>query len=299
MVFSIGWGEFAAITGAFLFGLANVIYRSQREDIDALEITSLKTWESVPFLIFLILIFGIYDDLFVSLEIFTFLTVSVILGVVLGDLIYIKSQELIGVSKAFPIAMTFPFLTFVLEILFLNEDIDLIKGFAISVIIFGVILIGKSTTSSKNPSISNLEKENQMGILLAIFAAVFWAIGALTLKIGVEDIDPIAASLIRVAVASVILLPMVGVNSYRKDWKQPAPKTLALILIAGFFGMTLGALLYTIAIKYSGASTSAAIAATAPIITVPLSAFFLKEHIDNIVVIGTMFTVLGVIILIL
>lgn len=90
-----------------------------------------------------------------------------------------------------------------------------------------------------------------------------------------------------------------GISYQKKGWQLPPSKSIYLVLIAGFFGMTIGALLYVIAIKTSGASTTAAITATAPVITVPLSALFLKEKITPMIVGGTALTVLGVLLLVL
>jgi DME family drug/metabolite transporter len=305
LVFSIGWGEIAALIGTLLFGVANVVYRSQREEIDATSINALKIWETVPCLALLVVILGIwgeFNDL--SLEIIILLAGSVILGLVLGDLIYLKGQELAGVSRAFPVAMSFPLVTYVLEILFLKETFRLSKGLAIIIIVLGVLIISRSTEKESysqviGPTQTNISQERKLGILFAIFAAFLWATGAIALQAGVEEVDPVIASLVRVVIASIILAPMVGINYQKKGWRLPPSKSIYLVLIAGFFGMTIGALLYVTAVKMSGASTTAAITASAPVITVPLSAVFLKEKITPMIVVGTILTVVGVLLLVL
>ncbi|MHA2231487.1 MAG: DMT family transporter [Candidatus Hodarchaeales archaeon] len=304
MSFSIVWGELAALIGTLLFGIANVVYRSQREEIDATSINALKIWESVPFLVLLVMVLGIAGEISqFSSRILILLGVSVILGLIFGDLLYLKGQELAGVSKAFPVAMTFPLITYLLEITFLEETFLLSKGLAIFVIVAGVALIGRSASGSNSRSaISSqalISHEQGLGILLAMLAAFFWATGALVLREGVEEVDPVVAALVRVVFASVILVPIVGINCQRKDWEIPSSKSVLLVLIAGFFGMAIGSTLYVIAIKLSGASTTAAITATAPVISIPLSAVFLKEKITPLIVVGTFLTVLGVLLLVL
>lgn len=303
MSFSIAWGELAALIGTLLFGIANVVYRSQREEIDTISINSLKTWETVPFLVLLVMVLGVVGDISqFSSKILILLGASVILGLIFGDLLYLKGQELAGVSKAFPVAMTFPLIIYLLEITFLEETFLMSKGLAIFVIVSGVALIGKSAVGPNNHSSISpqalISQEQGLGILLAILAAFFWATGALVLSEGVEDVDPIAASLVRVAFASVILVPMVGINYQKKDWEIPSSKSILLVLIAGFFGMTIGSTLYVIAIKLSGASTTAAITATAPVISIPLSAVFLKEKITPLIIVGTFLTAIGVLLLV-
>ncbi|MFQ5977603.1 MAG: DMT family transporter [Candidatus Heimdallarchaeota archaeon] len=304
MSFSIAWGELAALIGTLLFGIANVVYRSQREEIDATSINALKIWESVPFLVLLVIVLGIVGEINeFSLRILILLGVSVILGLIFGDLLYLKGQELAGVSRAFPIAMTFPLITYLLEIAFLEETFLFSKGLAIFVIVSGVALIGSSAAESDNQSSvtpqAPISHELGLGILLAILAAFLWATGALVLREGVEDVDPIVAALVRIAFASILMAPMVGITYQKKNWEIPASKSIVLVLIAGFFGMTIGSTLYVIAIKLSGASTTAAITATAPVISIPLSAVFLKEKITPLIIVGTFLTVIGVLLLVL
>lgn len=304
LVFSIGWGEVAALIGTLLFGVANVVYRSQRDDIDATSINALKIWETVPCLALLVVILGISgetNDL--SLEIIILFLISVVLGLVLGDLIYLKGQELAGVSRAFPIAMTFPLMTYLLEILFLKEAFRLSKGLAILIIVLGVLIISRSTEESYSQAISptqiRISQERKLGVLFAVFAAFLWATGAIALQAGVEEVDPVIASLVRVVFASLFVVPIVGINYQKKDWEIPSSKSVLLVLIAGFFGMAIGSTLYVIAIKLSGASTTAAITATAPVISIPLSAVFLKEKITPLIIVGTFLTVIGVLLLVL
>ncbi len=301
---SISIGEIAALVGAVCFGMANVAYRSQRKNANFRLINTLKVWESLLIFTFLVLFLGLIDEITrLSTEVLLLLSISVILGIVIGDLIYLKGQELAGVSRAYPIGMSFPFTTYLLEIVFLNEHFRGEKGFSILVIILGIILIGKSTKEPKNtPNSSQMLgslKEIQLGIFLAILASLLWSMSSIILKIGVEDVDPITASFIRTVTASLVLIPIFLSGYYKKDDFIPSQRTLLIILLAGFTGMTLGTLLYVTAVKEIGASSTAALTAISPLITAPLSVIFLKENVSPLIILGTLLTVGGVLLLVL
>jgi len=126
---SFGLGEAAALLGAILFGISTVLYRSQREDVDSTTITSLKTWETAIFLLGLVLLLGIVDDILsIPAESFVLLSVSVIIGSAIGDIVYLKGQELAGVSRAFPIATSSPLMTYLFELIFLKAPFRLTKA---------------------------------------------------------------------------------------------------------------------------------------------------------------------------
>ncbi|MFX0092134.1 MAG: GRP family sugar transporter [Candidatus Hodarchaeota archaeon] len=300
-----GLGEVAALLGACLFGLANIIYRSQRAEADVTTITTYKTWGAAVFFLGLVILLSLIADvLSMSSSTFFLLSLSVIVGLAFGDLIYLKGQELAGVSRAFPVAMSFPLVTYILELIVFREPFQLNKGLGILIIILGVIFIGRSSIEADNPEepdqkISLNPMSDKIGLLLAGLAALLWSVGALILKLGLEDSDPIVATFVRATVASVLLVPLFLFSYHKRGHSLPSRRATILILIAGFFGMTLGAFFYVVAVKFSGASTAAALSATSPVFTVPLAMIFLKEKANFIVILGTLLSVVGVVILIL
>ncbi|MFW9920650.1 MAG: EamA family transporter, partial [Candidatus Thorarchaeota archaeon] len=55
---------------------------------------------------------------------------------------------------------------------------------------------------------------------------------------------------------------------------------------------------YSYAVKFVGATITAVIVASAPVFTAPLSAIFLGEDVNRRVIVGTLMTILGVILVI-
>ncbi|MFX0061399.1 MAG: EamA family transporter [Candidatus Hermodarchaeota archaeon] len=299
-----GLGEVAALFGAALFGLSNIIYRSQKENVDSVTINSLKTWGAVVFFLGLVILLGLVNNVLnMSLITLILLCLSIIIGAGIGDLIYLKGQELAGVSRAFPIAMSFPLITYILELIFFRTPFQLNKGLGILIIVLGVAFISRSSLDEDNPPESTqnsffTSSNNTLGIILAILAALLWAIAVLVLQLGLTESEPISANLVRTIAASLFLIPIFVFNYQKGEKRLPSRRTTIIVLIAGFFGMSLGTFFYVAAVKLSGASTTAALSATSPLFTLPLAMFFLKEKFSLLVVLGTILTVLGVLILV-
>ena len=63
--------------------------------------------------------------------------------------------------------------------------------------------------------------------------------------------------------------------------------------------MSLGSILYVMAVKILGAAVTSVLAATAPLFAVPFSILFLKERVTPLILVGTIVAVVGIWVVIL
>ena len=258
-------------------------------------ISSLKMWAALAFMSLIVILPFRTTPFYVPFENMIFLIASVTIGLVSGDLVYLISQERIGVSYAFPIANTYPILTYIVAIFLVNEPIiSRLVGIIIAVI--GVTLISREQ-AEKNQR-EGVAKFDAIGIGLAFFAALFWAFGTVLLQIGVTGIDPIDANFIRMLFGGIIFVPLF-LGSIKVGMRPPTRRSAKIIIAAGFLGMTMGSLLYTYTVKLIGAPIAALLGSTSPLFAVPISVIFLREKFSLRSIIGVMFTVIGVMLVIL
>jgi drug/metabolite transporter (DMT)-like permease len=226
-----------------------------------------------------------------------FLSASVLCGIVIGDTIYLVSQEMVGVSHAFPIAMSYPILTLALTTFFLGETLVLGRLTGAVVTVVGIILISREQDKSCDGNDPG-ETRNVPGILLAMMTSLLYAMGATFLQVGVSDTDPVAANFVRVFVGSVALVPVFGTAAWR-GMPMPSARATKLIAITGFLGMGIGSLLYVMAVKLAGAAVTSVVGATAPLFAVPISVLFLKEKLGRTASVGIVATVVGVVLVVI
>lgn len=120
-------GVFMGITAAALFGISNVVYKSQSTEIQPTAINAFKMWIALPVMLITVLLLLYPTGFNVPLTSIPFLAGSIIFGAGLGDLVYLTSQSRIGVSRAFPIAMIFPLVTYFFSFIFLNEALRITR----------------------------------------------------------------------------------------------------------------------------------------------------------------------------
>jgi drug/metabolite transporter (DMT)-like permease len=254
-------------------------------------------WIALPVMLVTVLLLLYPTGFNVPLSSIPFLAVSIIFGAGLGDLVYLTSQSRIGVSRAFPIAMIFPIVTYILSVIFLNEALLITRLTGALLAVAGVSLITREQVKQEEAS-QNSETEvrkswDKIGIVLAVLAALFWATATVILQIGLIGVDPIDANLIRVTIGSLFLLP-IFLLARQRGMPKPTKRASKIVLVAGFFGMGIGSLLYVSTVAITGAAVTSVIAASAPLFALPLAIIYLKEKITPLILLGTMFTVLGI-----
>jgi len=286
------------LLGAALFGISNVVYKSQSTEIQPIAINAFKMWIALPVMALLVFLLYYPTGFNVPLTSVSYLAASIILGPGIGDLLYLTSQSRIGVSRAFPIAMTFPIITYFFSVIFLHEALLITRFVGVVLAILGISIITREQALQEKRD-SHLNKDTSrigwdlVGISLAIMAALSWATATVILQIGLVGTDPIDANLIRILIGSLFLLPLFFL-SRKQGMPMPSKRATKLVVIAGFFGMGIGSILYVNAVFFTGAAVTSVIAATAPLFALPLTILFLKEKVTPLILVGTLLTIAGV-----
>ena len=289
-------GLATGLLASAIYAVSVVVYKSQSDSIRPLAISSIKMWVALAFMTALVVLPISSEPFYIPQDALAYLVVSVILGAVLGDFFYLTAQERIGVSYAFPIAMSFPIFTYLLAIAVGLEVPLLSRSVGIILAVVGVILISKEQGQNEDRSVKR--KLDKAGVGLALLVAILYAIGTILLQVGVKDISPIDGNFVRVAFGSVAFIPMFLVAKHR-GMPTPPKRTVKIIAIAGLFGMGLGSLLYVSTVKFVGAAVTSVIGSLSPLFALPISIIFLKERITRVAMIGVAVTITGVILVVL
>ena len=289
-------GSLTGLLGAALYGLSVVVYRSQAHEIRPLAVSAIKMFVALPFIGLLVLFTVGVNTILIPLTGVAVLGLSVVLGAVVGDTLYLASQERIGVSYAFPIAMSFPIITYFMTTFILLEPIVLTRLVGAVIAVVGVITISNQQNKSDGDDASI--PYDKMGIGLAVMTALLYATGTVLLQVGIEGVDPIGGSFIRVVIGSLAFLPMLAIARYQ-GMQMPSGRATKYVIVAGFFGMAIGSVLYVIAVASVGAAIMSVLSSTAPLFAVPVSVFFLKEKLTPLAGIGIILTIAGVFLVIL
>jgi drug/metabolite transporter (DMT)-like permease len=139
-------------------------------------------------------------------------------------------------------------------------------------------------------------KNQVSSILLLITVMIIWGSSFAVTKESVNNVPPIFFALVRMSIASVILL--IAAQTRGGISKIPRPIPWMIILLMGLTGTCLYYICFNTAMVYTMASMGALIQSFIPVVTVILAFIFLKEPVSVRKLVGIGISIAGVLFII-
>jgi len=277
-------GEALSVATALLWAASTILSAEALKEIDPLSANIFKTFFSAVSMLPIAFAMGEIQNMSkVSLYGLISVILAVMIGFGIGDTFLFESITLIGVSRSYTIAYTYPLFTMALATLFLGEPF-LLKYLLGTVIIFlGIITI----LTSKN---SDDAKDSSKGLLEAFATAISWSVATILIATGLKEISVVSANAIRYPFLFLFLLVF-------SRWWRKKPKVsrgnLALSAASGVLGMTLGGITFLYGIQLIGVSRATPLCSSAPVWASLMSSLFLKEKLTWRIVASSLMVVAG------
>lgn len=291
-------GALASLASAALWAVTNMLVKLEAH---RLHVVAINAYRAVIGSLILLVIFLLTHDPASVLTLppgaVAALLVSVVVGMAFGDTLNFRAMLLIGLARAFPISGSFPLFTLALSSVMLDEQIGWREVAGCLVTLAGVMLVASPPKASAGaPPLDR--RANLVGVGMAVAAAVLWAASGTIVKLGLDSIDAITANVIRLPVAAgVLLLLLLREPPQPPLWKLRG-RTLLVVVLAGVLGSVLGGYLWLVGVQEIGAARASILSSTAPIFGVPLAILILKERPTRRVLLGTLLSVAGVVLIV-
>ncbi len=223
----------------------------------------------------------------------SWLSVSSVLGLVLGDAMLFEAYVLLGPRLAMLLMSLVPIITTGAGWLFFGETVTPMEGAGILMTIAGIAWVVTDPANAAHM----IRRQYGRGLLFGLGGALGQAANLLTAKVAlVDDFPPISASLIRIAVAVLILwaaaLAQKKARPIVTRWREPA--LLRLILAGTVAGPFLGIWFSLIAIQHARVGIASTLMALPPVILIPLTFLVYRERVGRRGVAGTLLAFVGV-----
>jgi len=207
------------------------------------------------------------------------LLLSGVLGIALGDSFYFAALRRLGTRRTLTFDAGGPAVTAAAGSLLLAEVPGPQQWLGISLISLAVLLVALQrpgpTGSGDGQGGAVTAASQRLGVVLALAALGCGGGGALLARAALRTstLDPWHASTLRLAAATLVLLPLMGRLWGHLRRPRPRPKTRRwpLVLVATLLGTTAGIGLQQLALDALPGGLAVALLATAPVMAVPLA----------------------------
>lgn len=325
-------GEVIALGAAFTFGASNVLFRLVEDEFTPSQVnlfrTSLGWFAFAGVLLWQGSLLGLLG---LSLELLGILILSAIFGQVLGDTIYFLAQKYIGTSIALPLGLTFPIWANFYAFVLLGDQVPPIAFIGLAFILAGVLVFAQTSReghaeaylaaldglgsppdkdSPDNTFLTirgvNFSRKFLLGIGLAIIAANCWALGGVILDPALDTVTSMEANVVRFLPSIFMLwgLSRSGIFDGREKNVEPKPvertlRSWGILFVGGVVGTVLGAWFFVEGIGLLGAAKASILHATSPLFATPLAVLLTKEKLTRTVLLASLITFFGILLVLL
>ena len=223
--------------------------------------------------------------LWVALSLWT----AILLAMGVGDSLFFRSLDYLGLTLALALSLLNPLLTTLTGIAVYGEPMTLRRLAGILVVLGGLGLI----ISGRGADGPRASRAGRRGVRLVVYAAAAWALSATILKPALLQVPVLAGTALRIPMAGLVLwltpwtrgtLAAVSASSPDERWR------LATVCLLN----AVGSVLFTIAIRSGGVAIGNALASTAPLFAIPLEIGVLNARPSTRTVVGAVCTVGGI-----
>ncbi len=226
------------------------------------------------------------------------LALSGVVGLSVGDVLYFNSLKTMGPRLTLMLLSLAPPISAVGGWLLLSETLGILAVFGMAVTLFGVVWV---ITERKDKGAEARRGVTRKGVVFGAGAAFCQATGLVLSKMGLEGLDPVSGTLIRMVAATLVFAALFAFMGRWRTLRTAGRDGKGLLLALGgaFFGPFLGVTLSLVAVKHTETGVAMTILATTPVTILPFAALVYKEKLSIRAVAGAVVAVAGVCILFL
>jgi drug/metabolite transporter (DMT)-like permease len=288
------YGEVAALMVAFFWSITALSFEAASKKVGSLPVNIIRLIIGLVFLsVMNWMSRGLLLPTDASLHNWIWLSVSGLIGFVIGDFLLFKSFTVIGAWLAMLIMTLAPPMAAVFGWLLLDERLSMMSLSGMVITLSGiVVVILRPEGKNGNVAVS----KPVAGLLFAFGGALGQALGIVFSKYGMQQYSPFAATQIRIIagiMGLIVLITLldkwVSVRSAVMDRKAMIP-----ITIGSFFGPFLGVSFSLLAVQHTSTGVASTIMALVPIFIIPPSILLFKYKIKVREIVGTIISLCGV-----
>jgi DME family drug/metabolite transporter len=295
-------GEFAALGAAVTWAVAPILYKKALSGVSPVSANIVRCASNAVVLLLILVASGLAGVLArLPLSVVAVVVVSGLVGLGLGDTLYMYGLKSIGVSRAVPLAASYPLFSLIWAVLFLQQAVTVSALTGTIVILLGIWLLSREKVDSALNVHGRLELT---GVAVCLLTAVLWSVSitlmdfAVTIPGLVSGLDVnYAVVSVRIAGMALVLLALAPLLDRGHGFLKLGWRTVLLLCIGGLVANGLGWLLMNYSFLNIAESQAVPISSTTPLFSMLAGFAFFREKITRDNALGAILVVVGVVLI--
>jgi drug/metabolite transporter (DMT)-like permease len=287
-------GEIAAFATAVCWTATPIAFEAAGKRVGSLTVNFIRLVIAFVLIgLFTLVTRGMFLPIDATSTNWTWLTVSGLIGFVIGDLFLFEAYVRIGARISLLIMAAVPPITALAGFLMLGEKLTVIDLLGMFITVGGIALvILVKGASDKKVKLSHPLR----GLIYAFIGALGQSFGTVYSKFGMGDYNAFAATQIRIIAAIIGFAVVVTVRRHWKNIFLALKDFTAIrhIAVGSVFGPFIGVSLSLLAVQHTTTGVASTITSISRILIIPISIFIFREKVSAKEIIGALITIAGV-----
>jgi DME family drug/metabolite transporter len=289
-------GELAALGAAVSWTVSAVLYKKALMQAKPVSANIIRLTCTAIVLLALLLVLGKTEVVTTMPQnVIAMASVSGVIGLGVGDTLYMMSLKNVGVARAVPITCIYPLFSLLWAVLWAGEAVTFPVVLGATIIVLGVWLLSQADQTA-GPTVQ--KRVLHKGLALALATAIVWSVSITIMGMAVKetpDLDhALVINAVRVIAIAVSFLAISPIMDRGLGFLKMNRKTVATLIAGGIVALGLGWFFLSYSFVGTSQSRAVPISSTTPLFSTLASIVLLHEKVTVKNAVGSAIIVIGI-----
>ena len=293
-------GEFAALGAAISWAIAPILYRNALANTNPISANIIRCVTNGIVLTVFLVAFGLVNIL-ASLPpwIMIITIVSGVIGLGVADTLYMLGLKIIGVSRAVPLASTYPLFGLIWAIGLLGQPLSYSAITGAAIILLGIWLLSRKNDAELS---THNRKTVIIGIAVSLSTAVIWSVSLTLMNVVVSSSSGdlgtnYAIVTLRIASLALLFTAFSPLIDKRHGFLRISKKAIVVLCLGGLIANGLGWILMNYSFLLIPQTIAVPISSTSPLFATLTGFLLFREKATLWTILGAISVVTGIVLI--
>lgn len=291
-------GELAALGAALSWAIAPILYRKALLNTKPMSANIVRCVTNAAVLVAVLLLIGKVGAVAaLPVNVLIVVAVSGLIGLGIGDTLYMIGLKSVGVARAVPLAATYPLFSLIWAVFFLGQPLSIAAVVGAGVIVFGIWLLSREK-SGETGTVKG--RAALIGMIVCLVTAFVWSVSITLMNAAVSmaNVNSLDANYaivtVRIATIALFLMLLTPLIDKERGFLKLKRKTVIELCVGGLVANAVGWLLMNYSFLHIVEAQAVPISSTSPLFAAFAGVLFFREKATIKTALGAVAIVAGI-----